>query len=411
NLTVESNAHITSILDTLIASRSDLRPTVIASSAQGGLGAGAISSESAKADYTTTTTINGTLDAGATLSVEARSYVDGYGRVTADVGGLGADGETDAKVYVGYGSNISAAAAFTHVDIASGSALTGRNVFLNAIVEQMKVVVSTRTRATALGANSEATGRARVQGWNEVTLQRNSTIIGNVSTSITSEYQHVTVTADASAATDARVVAYGPNSPAALIKTSDLTVTTNQLIDDYHRNANRSGGFLDFGGSSEQGSPNFRRRIFWEALVVMLGEPNPWLEVDSTGKIVKLINITVHDDDGHTYVDDPFNNIHTVGTLSGTTITVDDIIYDHGANARFLANDPNVLGTIHSGSAPVGEIWGELGVFEFQQTWDYVKLLNSSNLNLVVNTIDVVNTLNTPVIEIRVDKIWDDVGS
>ena len=37
-------------------------------------------------------------------------------------------------------------------------------------------------------------------------------------------------------------------------------------------------------------------------------------------------------------------------------------------------------------------IWGRGGSFEFQQTWDYVKLLNASNLNMVTNIIDVVNT-------------------
>ena len=50
-------------------------------------------------------------------------------------------------------------------------------------------------------------------------------------------------------------------------------------------------------------------------------------------------------------------------------------------------------------------------VFEFQQTWDYVKLLNASNLNMVTNIIDVVNTDNPPLIDIRVDTSRAGTGS
>ena len=71
----------------------------------------------------------------------------------------------------------------------------------------------------------------------------------------------------------------------------------------------------------------------------MLGEPNPWLEVDAAGNITKLVNVTVHDDNGHTFVDDPFTASTPSASSTGTTISVDDIVYDHGANARFLAND------------------------------------------------------------------------
>src|SRR5207247_5956016 len=104
------------------------------------------------------------------------------------------------------------------------------------------------------------------------TLHDGSTIVGNVSTAITSEYEHVTLFAHAHAGcsclggdtdsnatvdvdTDARVVGLGPSSPASTIETSDLTVTTNQQIDRYQRDATTSEGFLDFGnGGDSHGS-------------------------------------------------------------------------------------------------------------------------------------------------------------
>src|SRR5262249_37446894 len=157
----------------------------------------------------------------------------------------------------------------------------------------------------------------------------------------------------------------------------------------FDASAPNSGGFLDFGNNGVTNyTPQLKREIFWEVRVIMLGEPNPELDVDASGNITKLVNLTV-DDGTNTFVDDPFTDTHTVGTLTGTTMNVHDIIYDHGAQARFLANDLSGLS-----GAPGGEIWGDLGRFEFQQTWDYVKLLNSSSLNLAVNKINVVDTLN-----------------
>ena len=116
------------------------------------------------------------------------------------------------------------------------------------------------------------------------------------------------------------------------------------------------------------------------------------------------------DSNGNVFEDNPFLDIHTQGLLTGHTFTVSDIVYDRGAQARFLANDlSGVCGP--DGCAPDGDIWGRTGRFEFQQTWDFVKLLNASSLNMVTNVIDVVNTSNSPLIDIRVDHIPPGTGT
>ena len=194
-----------------------------------------------------------------------------------------------------------------------------------------------------------------------------------------------------------------------VITTSDLTVIANQQAPTspspgaLWRDATTSGGFLDFGNDGVTHGPStLKRHIFWQTRVIMLGEPNPWLEVDANGNITKIVNVKVTDSDGHVFEDNPFagpDGVHQ-GQLTGHTFTVDDIVYDHGARARFLVNNG---GSIAGGLD--GEIWGQGGVFEFQQTWDYVKLLNASNLNMITNIIDVVNTDNPPRIDIRVDHI------
>ena len=140
----------------------------------------------------------------------------------------------------------------------------------------------------------------------------------------------------------------------------------------------------------------------------MLGEPNPELEVDATGidhedrqrqgprqQRHLLRGRPVH---GHAHRGPAGRATRSPSTTSSTTTA---------RKARFLANDLASVG----GPAPDGEIWGRGGVFEFQQTWDFVKLLNASSLNMVTNIIDVVNTNNPPTIEIRVDTIPPGTGS
>ena len=410
NVTVSANSH--------------LQPVTIASSGSGGLFAGGSGGTFAAADYSTNTNMDGTIVAANNAAVEAHTSIDGAtATITADVGGLGVGASTNALICIGSNSTECRNAETDHndgvnqVDIQGSASITGNHIAVNAVIDHLDATLSTRTHATALGASSEATGTADIAGTTQVLLESGSSFTGNVSTSFDAEYQDINlhVTADASCSclggetdstatitdtSDARVSGFSGST----IKTSDLTVTTNQNVIAFSTSAPNSGGFLDFGNDGDTHStPNLKRDIFWESRVIMLGEPDPWFEVDAAGNITKLVNVCGHDDVGHTFCDDPFTGTHVVPQLSGTTITLDDIVYDHGAQARFLAND--LSGT---SGAPAGEIWGDLGSFEFQQTWDYVEILNHSFLNLITNVIDVVDTLNSPVIDVRVDHINDD---
>ena len=415
NITINSNARLTSQGDLFVGAFSDLRPSVAASTNGGGLVTGSGGATTASADYTTKTTTAGILDAAGTLTVEARTAANAFAKAEADVGGLAGSASAKAKIFIGVTSAINQVAV-------TGGTLTGRAVKLNALVEPLIALASARSRLTAVGGASTAEAFIEVLGWTEVTLEPGTSIIGNVSTAITSEYRHGNVLSNARARcrclggdtdaeakvdfnTDARVVAKRNGATFSTITTSDLTVQANQHFDRYDRDPSASGGFLDDTDEDPTGAATVNRRIFWEARVVMLGEPNPWVEIDAFGNVTKLVNATVRDDNGHVFVDDPFNSIHTVGQLTGATqVSVDNLIYDHGANARILANDPGDLDGL---GTPDGEVWGNGGVFEFQQTWDYVKVLNYSNLNLITNIIDVVNTNNPPTIEIRIDTIYD----
>jgi hypothetical protein len=81
----------------------------------------------------------------------------------------------------------------------------------------------------------------------------------------------------------------------------------------------------------------------------------------------------------------------------GESIVVQDIVYDQGAETRFVTN--SILG------GPDSVIWGNAALFEFQHTWDYVRITNASDRQLVLNLIDVVLEGGSHVIEVHVNDI------
>ena len=166
------------------------------------------------------------------------------------------------------------------------------------------------------------------------------------------------------------------------IETADLTVDANQFFTRYEKSPYAHGGFLVGHHEPTPGGKDALRDIFWESTVIMLGEPNPELVIDATGKIVKIVNVIVTDENGTAYGLDS-----TIG--AGHQIHVGDIQYDRGGLARFRANDLT--------GAPDSRIWGNAGLFDYQETWDYVRILSSSDRTLVLHLIDVVNGKQSPM--------------
>ena len=243
-----------------------------------------------------------------------------------------------------------AASALTRV-LLSGM-VTGRQVLLHSFVDPVSIEARSDTGVSAFGAGSNAKTFVYVRGTADVILDTTADIEGQVATQLIAEYLNWNVTShaharcscfggasNADATIDATTLAKVTGRSGSLIRTADLTVAVNQQNGTFNRDYSRSRGFLDFGDANGHGSTALTRQIFWEVRVIMLGEPNPILEVDSAGNITKIVNVRVCDDNGHCYEDNPFTDTHTSGQLTGTTFTVDDIIYDHGARARFLAND------------------------------------------------------------------------
>ena len=411
NVTVSANSH--------------LQPVTIASSGSGGLFAGGSGGTFAAADYTTKTNMNGTIIASNNASVEAHTSIDGAtATITADVGGLGVDASTNALICIGSNSGECHNAESAHndgvneVDIQGSGSVTGNQISINALIDHLDATLSTRTHATALGAGSEADGTIDVSGQSQVRLESSSSLTGNVLTSLDAEYQDINLhsTADASCSclggetdststindtADARVSGLAGSH----IETSGLNVIANQDVTFFHTDCPNSGGFLDFGNGGDcNSSPGMTRSIYWESSVVLLASPNPELTVDSSGRITRLVNVTVHDCNGGS-CSGPLSLGQTIA--SGDTIAVDDILNNQSAQVLFEANN---LGSVDGQGTPAGNIWGASGLFQLQHTWDFVKLLNSSDRALLVHAIDVVNLGAGAVVTVDVQHIPGPTG-
>ncbi|MDA8440737.1 MAG: hypothetical protein M0Z51_18020, partial [Propionibacterium sp.] len=120
------------------------------------------------------------------------------------------------------------------------------------------------------------------------------------------------------------------------------------------------------------------RSITWNSDVVINSGPDPYLLIDSSGNVVKAVNVTVNGT--------PNPNI---GTHYTGTITVGDI-GNAGAGDIWMTS---ASGSIGGGISENGHYWG---TFTFHQNFRTVAILNNSNLDIVVQNIDVIDQTSLP---------------
>ncbi|MGH3369916.1 MAG: hypothetical protein ACRDPR_07925, partial [Nocardioidaceae bacterium] len=324
----------------------------------------------------------------------------------AFAGGLGADSDANDDggargVRIGYSDDTGKGdRAVTHVVLQDGALLTGNAVDVAALVERIYARDWAKSDAAALGADSDAGANIEVRGSAVVKLEDGAEVVGNSSLVVRAEYLNMDLRSEARAecscgggnadsyariqiSTSSQVLGmYG-----ATVKTPSLVVRANAFVTRQERDASTyaPSPFTSTNDGDGQGGTSPDRWIFWETKTIGLGEPNPELEIDALGKIVKMVNVTLASG-------------HTLGQTINTDINVNDIVYDRGATAIFSANNVGDR---------TGKMWGDRAVFEYQETWDYVRIVNYSGWNLTTNRIDVVNTVNGPSVAITVQEVYD----
>ena len=408
-VTIDKNVAITARESLTVISKSELEGDSVAKADQKGLGAGVDSDATTNMDYRTKTIVDGDLTARDNVLVEAITLLDGYAEAKSEAGGLGADSDANDEGDEN-GVRIGLTAAETLVDIQGDADLTADEVEIRALVTKLKGIAVSRSDADALGADSDAGASVKVRGTAEVQVAAGVDITGNSRVVLDAKLPNVDVYAnprstcdclggdtDARANVDYQTTSKITSRKGATITTASLLVEAQQYVDRYDRDPSHDGGLFDDGDDESNGDYQPLRRIFFESTVIMLGEPNPELEVDASGKITKITNVVVHDENGNVYDDDDAG-----AQIQGGRIIVQDIVFDDGADAHFFANDPS---DFDDETSPDGEIWGNAANFKLQQTWDYVRIVNYSPKQLETNLIDTVNTDDPPTIEIEVDTI------
>ncbi|HKJ56179.1 MAG TPA: hypothetical protein VJ978_09355, partial [Nitriliruptoraceae bacterium] len=403
-VTVMGGARLLSSGAITVSGTAALDSTVTARGGAGGLGAGVHSNANSTLRHTTRTVVAGTLTAGGDVVVAATTSIRGVAIASSDGSGLGVDTDATATAIVNPSSS-------TESEITGTARITANRIRVDAIVDGVTLLADADALAKAFGADSDAIARAKLAGTAQVLVHTRSgtgdQLVGNQAIWLRAEQRELSLLAksragcrcfagdtDATSETEVATTAKVSGRDGSFLKTADLTVDANQYVTRYTKDADAYGGAFVSHDEHYPGVYTPRRLVYWESTVIMLGEPNPILEVDAFGTITRLVNVVVTDDLGNAMgVDSTFG--------AGRQIVVGDIRYDQSSVARFRFN----TGDFGGNSAPDGEIWGNAGLFDYQETWDYVRILNASDRDLVTHLIDVVNGAQNPLVTVAGDRI------
>ncbi|MGB7963803.1 MAG: hypothetical protein WCF12_12730, partial [Propionicimonas sp.] len=162
-----------------------------------------------------------------------------------------------------------------------------------------------------------------------------------------------------------------------------VDVTNSGIVID--RSASHTKRALAGGGDHGSLNNNQTRTINWNADVHGFSGQSPELEIRADGRIDKAVNVSVRT------ATDP---AQTSGTITDPSIFVNDIRNDDPAQVFF-----DVSGSA-SGTGSIG-ISGSGSTWDFSDTFRQVLITNRSALPLTINNIDVVNTTEKPLVDLK----------
>ncbi len=411
HVTIARDAHLTATGDIAIGSTSELNGSSSASPSKLGLfGSGATANATTNLDYATQTTVDGTVTAGTTLRVTAVTILNGVADGRAKASGLVADADGTGTLHIGLSRGD------TKVELLEHAVLTAPDVTIDSAVEPLHATAIARAKSTSGGALQDANANIVVHGATLVVLNTGASVTGTAHTILQARYAAVDVHPDAFGEcscflgdTDANANAFYQTLAqvtglvGATVTTADLTVAATQVIARFRRDAHTDGAVIGPEDSRVGGVFDAQRQVFWESRVVLLGSaPNPELEVDRTGRIIRLVNVAVRDESGVAY--------GLGDTIAGNIIFVQPITNAGNGHARLLTNDPGDStshgdDSNHNLRRPDSKILGNAAVFQIKDTFDFVHITNFSPKTLVTGLINVLNTSGRADIVITADNI------
>lgn len=408
-LDIQGGTTLTARDSILVQGRTTSDIDALAESDSGGFAGGDATSAFAYSAYETIVEIGGTLTAGKSLTVNSITDADAEAEAESDFGAFGGDADSRAEAYVGRQKNIlgNNAVTFkgdTDVTIETNATLTGETLALTAQTNG-RAFSDSDSDADCGFCDSDANSISRSDSDSTVTLQTMAMLNADTLVTITADQKQIIHAkalarcdcfaggkdADATASANGTSLVTGVKD--AFITTAELNVfalaTGTSVTDD----AATGGGFIVFGGGDGSSDNNIKRHIDWESTTILLGEPNPSIHIEADGTISELKNITGVDGQGSSLVD-----LFTNGTPVGTgRIVLDDIVYDQGSFVLFETDEGD--------GKPQSEIWGNAAIFDFQQTWDFVTIINESSNDIEIQEVNVVLPPSSDEIRINVKNV------
>ena len=348
-------------------------------------------------------------------------------RAYADADGFGADGDAnddDDEADYDPGARVGQSGSKTTVTVQGNAKLLAADVKLWADTRSDAEAYS-EGDCDAVGADCDARADVRVNGLTEVKLEKRTDLLipqvdGTQSIWIEAGQSLLRAYGKAYSScsclggdTDSRVyvivdtLSLVTGVKDSMLRTALLNVraTAPDNTTSVVRDSSQSGGAFDGGGSGdgsgESNSPNVDRDIYWESTTILLGEPNPKIRINSSGIVTELVNIT------GTYSANGGGSLALGSNVgSGGLIVLDDIIYDAASNVFFYV-DELVFGDGGYDEGPDGQIYGNAAIFDFQETWDFVTIVNESDNDIRIMDIDVVKPPSSNKIQIDVTSIPD----
>ncbi|MEE4314510.1 MAG: Calx-beta domain-containing protein [Desulfofustis sp.] len=374
-----------------------------AQSSRGGVIAASGGTASSTLKFGTRLEIDGELMAGNDVEVSNSIDNNADAEARAYGGGLGADTNVHAT------ATISAASGFKGAEIIlqDDADLSGENVRLISDIDRQRSRAYTDTTAGGAGGRAKAYSTSTISSGNEIVLEHDAYIDANQNILIEAKYSET----NNYARSKAKLYAIGGST------TSDATISVtnnakiegeweavleaanvdvNALDSNFHNDRSRNATGVYIGPHHEGGSTSTSRHrdFFWESHVILLGEPNPELEIAADGSIAKLTNIEFLGVNAGKNVDQQL-----VAYNGNNQVILDDIVYDQAGKLTFYAN----------AVGDASRIWGNHGLVESQRSWDSVTITNYSDFDLVVNHIDTLD--GSAVVDIKVETIYGDDGS
>ena len=385
-----------------LSAGSGSQSTAATRSITGGFVGAAVANANSSITYATTATIKDAADilAGETAQVTATSSASQSVNAEALGIGFGGDGNAHARGDVPSGT--------TQAEVGTAAVLSGRTILISATTPQLYDHVSGDGRGGGFVAIGTASGDIDIHTVNHVLIDGSAAVTGyegvdfrtrfdgvdtlsHTFARATGLFGHVSSDANNSThmdssvtGTGAALVTAGPREGvtagydhlAFYVDTSNGSISASHTSDSSKRS-------LATGGDNGDGSGSLPTAVIdFSSDVRILSGLNPELVVDSGGQITTAKNVSVNDAAGG-------NSNRTSGTIVDGTIRVNNIFNDDPGQVYFS-----------TGGTGIGQIKGSGGIWEFRDTFEYVRIINNSSKPLQVNAVNVVNTTVDPIVDL-----------